>query len=141
VADASPLRGPAPQDLSAKPFFKDLVEYICSGPVVAMVRLGARARRHTRAAAYAAAYPLTARVSQVWEGPGVVKSARKIIGATNPLEAEPGTIRGDLAVEVGRNVVHGSDSVENGEREIKLWFQGQGVIDWSPTILPWLREM
>ena len=54
---------------------------------------------------------------QVWEGEGVVKSARKLIGATNPLEAEPGTIRGDLAVQTGRNVVHGSDSPENGERE------------------------
>ena len=73
------------QDLSEKPFFGDLVDYICSGPVVCMV----------------------------WEGPGVVKSARKMIGATNPLESEPGTIRGDLAVEVGRNVIHGSDSVES----------------------------
>ena len=54
---------------------------------------------------------------QVWEGDGVVKSARKLIGSTNPLEAEPGTIRGDLAVQTGRNVVHGSDSPENGERE------------------------
>ena len=53
----------------------------------------------------------------MWEGDGVVKSARKLIGATNPLEAEPGTIRGDLAVQTGRNVVHGSDSPENGERE------------------------
>jgi nucleoside diphosphate kinase len=54
---------------------------------------------------------------QVWEGNGVVASARKMIGATKPLEAEPGTIRGDLAIQVGRNVVHGSDSPENGERE------------------------
>ena len=54
---------------------------------------------------------------QVWEGKGVVASARKIIGATNPLVSEPGTIRGDFAIEVGRNVVHGSDSPENGERE------------------------
>ena len=77
----------------------------------------------------------------MWEGPGVVKSARKLIGATNPLEAEPGTIRGDLAVEVGRNVVHGSDSVENGAREIALWFGGAGVVEWSPTVLPWLREL
>jgi nucleoside-diphosphate kinase len=99
--------------LSAKPFFKDLVGYIISGPVVCMI----------------------------WEGPGVVKSARKLIGATNPLEAEPGTIRGDLAVEVGRNVVHGSDSVENGEREIALWFGKDAVVDWTPTVLPWLREL
>lgn len=56
-------------------------------------------------------------ILQVWEGAGVVKSARKLIGATNPLEAEPGTIRGDLAVQTGRNIVHGSDSPENGERE------------------------
>lgn len=54
---------------------------------------------------------------QVWEGNGVVKAARKLIGATNPLEAEAGTIRGDFAIQTGRNVVHGSDSPENGIRE------------------------
>ena len=53
----------------------------------------------------------------MWEGNGVVASARKLIGATNPLASEPGTIRGDFAIEVGRNVIHGSDSPENGERE------------------------
>ncbi|KAK3248050.1 Nucleoside diphosphate kinase II, chloroplastic [Cymbomonas tetramitiformis] len=99
-------------DLSEKPFFPDLVDYIVSGPVVCMV----------------------------WEGPGVVKSARKLIGATNPLESEPGTIRGDLAIEVGRNVVHGSDSVENGEKEIGLWFGDEGVIEWEQAMSPWLRE-
>uniref|UniRef100_A0A061S192 Nucleoside diphosphate kinase n=1 Tax=Tetraselmis sp. GSL018 TaxID=582737 RepID=A0A061S192_9CHLO len=100
------------KDLSSKPFFSDLVNYIISGPVVAMV----------------------------WEGNGVVKSARKIIGATNPLEAEPGTIRGDFAVEVGRNVVHGSDSPENGEREAALWFGGESFVEWTPSLTPWLVE-
>ncbi|KAK9805142.1 hypothetical protein WJX72_001648 [[Myrmecia] bisecta] len=101
------------KDLSSKPFFKDLVEYIISGPVVAMV----------------------------WEGNGVVKSARKLIGATNPLEAEPGTIRGDFAVQTGRNVVHGSDSPENGEREAALWFGSEdAIVDWTPALAPWLRE-
>merc|ERR1719261_1428888 len=102
------------KDLSEKPFFGDLVEYICSGPVVCMV----------------------------WEGKGVIKSARKLIGATNPLEAEPGTIRGDFAVETGRNVIHGSDSIENGEREIGIWFEsGAGMVDWTPRMEPWLREI
>lgn len=100
------------KDLSQKPFFKDLVDYITSGPVVAMV----------------------------WEGDGVVKSARKLIGATNPLEAEPGTIRGDLAVQTGRNVVHGSDSPENGERETALWFGSGAMEQWQPALAPWLRE-
>ncbi|CAI5530155.1 unnamed protein product [Closterium sp. Naga37s-1] len=100
------------KDLADKPFYKGLVDYIISGPVVAMA----------------------------WEGKGVVASARKLIGATNPLASEPGTIRGDLAVEVGRNVVHGSDSVENGEREIGLWFKEAELIKWDPTLLPWLRE-
>ena len=101
------------EDLSSKPFFGDLVDYIISGPVICMV----------------------------WEGPGVVASARKMIGATNPLESEPGTIRGDLAVEVGRNVIHGSDSVESAEREIKLWFgDDDNLMDWEPTITPWVRE-
>jgi nucleoside-diphosphate kinase len=71
----------------------------------------------------------------VWEGNGVVASARKLIGATNPLEAEPGTIRGDFAIEVGRNIVHGSDSVENGERETGEGGAGTGergaVMQWA----------
>ena len=101
------------KDLSDKPFFGDLVDYICSGPVVCMV----------------------------WEGPGVVKSARLMIGATNPLESAPGTIRGDLAVEVGRNVIHGSDSVESAEREIGLWFGGDDeLLDYEVTMTPWVRE-
>eukprot|EP00873_Tetraselmis_striata_P021746 jgi/Tetstr1/442010/TSEL_030191.t1 len=100
------------KDLSSKPFFPDLVNYIISGPVVAMV----------------------------WEGKGVVKSARKLIGATNPLESEPGTIRGDFAIEVGRNVIHGSDSPENGEREAALWFGGEAFCEWTPANTPWLIE-
>jgi nucleoside-diphosphate kinase len=99
------------KDLSSKPFYGKLVEYIVSGPVVAMV----------------------------WEGNGVVASARKLIGATNPLSAEPGTIRGDFAIEVGRNIVHGSDSVENGERETALWFL-EGTVSWGQTMEPWLKE-
>eukprot|EP00271_Cylindrocystis_brebissonii_P013914 TRINITY_DN3449_c0_g2_i1.p1 TRINITY_DN3449_c0_g2~~TRINITY_DN3449_c0_g2_i1.p1 ORF type:complete len:247 (+),score=20.32 TRINITY_DN3449_c0_g2_i1:54-743(+) len=100
------------RDLSEKPFYGKLVDYIVSGPVVCMV----------------------------WEGAGVVASARKLIGATSPTSAEPGTIRGDLAVEVGRNVVHGSDSIENGEREISLWFQEAEIVEWEPSMTAWLRE-
>lgn len=70
----------------------------------------------------------------------MVKSARKLIGATNPLEAEPGTIRGDLAIQTGRNIVHGSDSVENGEREVALWFGEGEVLTWAQTVQPWLTE-
>ena len=77
-----------------RPFFAGLVEFITSGPVVGMV----------------------------WEGDGVIASARKIIGATKPLESEPGTIRGDLAINIGRNVIHGSDAPETAEFEIALWF-------------------
>ncbi|XP_058112406.1 nucleoside diphosphate kinase 2, chloroplastic isoform X2 [Magnolia sinica] len=78
------------KDLKGKSFFPKLIDYITSGPVVCMA----------------------------WEGVGVVASARKLIGVTNPLQAEPGTIRGDLAIQTGRNVVHGSDSPDNGKREI-----------------------
>jgi nucleoside-diphosphate kinase len=77
---------------------------------------------------------------QALEGDGVVKSARKLIGATNPLDSEPGTIRGDFAVDVGRNVVHGSDSPENGVREIALWFDESELVSWDVRMLPWLRE-
>ncbi|XP_027915545.1 nucleoside diphosphate kinase 2, chloroplastic isoform X2 [Vigna unguiculata] len=100
------------KDLKQKSFFPKLIDYITSGPVVSMA----------------------------WEGVGVVASARKLIGATDPLQAEPGTIRGDLAVQTGRNVVHGSDSPENGKREIALWFKEGELCDWIPVQAPWLRE-
>uniref|UniRef100_A0A0D9Y038 Nucleoside diphosphate kinase n=1 Tax=Leersia perrieri TaxID=77586 RepID=A0A0D9Y038_9ORYZ len=100
------------KDLKDKPFFPGLIEYITSGPVVCMA----------------------------WEGVGVVASARKLIGATNPLQAEPGTIRGDLAVQTGRNVVHGSDSPDNGKREIALWFKEGELCEWESVLTPWLIE-
>ena len=77
-----------------KPFFEELVSFITSGPLVAMVL----------------------------QGQDAVKAARQVIGATNPLEAAPGSIRGDFAVEVGQNMVHGSDSPESAEREANLFF-------------------
>jgi len=58
----------------------------------------------------------------VWEGKGVIKAVRLMVGSTNPLEASPGTIRGDFAIETSQNIVHASDSVESAHREIKLWF-------------------
>ena len=77
-----------------KPFFGELVEFITSGPIVAMVL----------------------------EGEQAIKAARQVIGATNPIEATTGSIRGDFAIAVGQNMVHGSDSPESGEREAKLFF-------------------
>src|SRR3954465_7889895 len=77
-----------------KPFFGELVSFITSGPLAAVVL----------------------------EGDEAVRAARQVIGATNPLEAAPGSIRGDFAVEVGQNMVHGSDSPESAEREAKLFF-------------------
>ena len=95
-----------------KGFFKGLVDFITSGPVVATV----------------------------WEGEGVVASARKIIGATNPLSAEPGTIRGDYGISIGRNLIHGSDAVETARGEIALWFKDEELVSWEPTIKTWLYE-
>ncbi|KAF9354263.1 nucleoside diphosphate kinase [Mortierella sp. AD094] len=86
-------------DLSAKPFFGGLINYMTAGPVVAMV----------------------------WQGKGVVKAGRVLLGETNPLASLPGTIRGDFAIDVGRNICHGSDSVESAEKEIALWFPN-GVV-------------
>ncbi len=77
-----------------KPFFGELVEFITSGPLVAMVL----------------------------EGEQAVTAARQVIGATNPIEAAPGSIRGDFAIAVGQNMVHGSDSPKSAEREAKLFF-------------------
>ncbi|OCQ97252.1 nucleoside-diphosphate kinase [Oscillatoriales cyanobacterium USR001] len=95
-----------------RPFFPGLVEFIISSPVIAMV----------------------------WEGDGVVASARKMIGATNPLTSEPGTIRGDFAVNVGRNIIHGSDAIETAQREIKLWFKDEELVSWQPSLTSWIIE-
>ena len=95
-----------------RPFFNDLVEFISSGPVVAMV----------------------------WEGEGVISNARKMIGATKPLEAEPGTIRGDLAVNIGRNIIHGSDGPDTASFEINLWFNNEEICDWDPSDGIWRIE-
>ncbi len=95
-----------------RPFFPGLVKFITSGPVVAMV----------------------------WQGEGVVASARKIIGATNPLSAEPGTIRGDYGVTVGRNLIHGSDAIETAQREVTLWFKDDELVNWQPSLTSWLYE-
>ncbi|MDE5097167.1 MAG: nucleoside-diphosphate kinase [Trichodesmium sp. St16_bin4-tuft] len=95
-----------------RPFFSSLIEFIKSGPLVAMV----------------------------WEGEGVVASARKIIGATNPLTAEPGTIRGDYGISVGRNLIHGSDAIETAQTEINLWFKEEELVSWKTTLTSWIVE-
>jgi len=95
-----------------KPFFSGLVDFITSGPVVAMV----------------------------WEGDGVIASARKLIGATKPLESEPGTIRGDFGISIGRNIIHGSDAPETAAEEIKLWFSDSELSDWQSAMATWIYE-
>lgn len=99
-------------DLSSKPFFPGLVSYASSGPVAAMV----------------------------WEGHNVVLTGRKMLGATRPDDSAPGTIRGDYAVDVGRNVIHGSDSVDSANKEIDLWFP-EGVTSWKHHSNEWVYEV
>jgi len=86
-------------DLAQKAFFPKLIAYMLSGPVVCMV----------------------------WEGLGAVATGRKMLGETNPLNSAPGTIRGDFCVNVGRNICHGSDSVESAKKEIALWFKPEEI--------------
>ncbi len=95
-----------------KAFFAGLVAFITSAPVVAMV----------------------------WQGPGAVAMVRAMVGATNPANAAPGTIRGDLAVSFGMNVIHGSDSTESAGREIELFFSAAEVLEWERTIDRWVIE-
>lgn len=95
-----------------KPFFEGLVKYITSAPVVLMVL----------------------------EGKNAVASARTTIGATKPYEAAAGTIRGDLGLETGRNLVHGSDSPASGEREVALFFLPEELFSWSRATDPWIFE-
>jgi len=100
------------KDLVDKPFFPKLKGYMLSGPVCSMV----------------------------WEGREAVSTGRKMLGATNPLDSDPGTIRGDFCLEVGRNICHGSDSVENADREIGLWFDESELLDWDSHSFDWLYE-
>merc|ERR1712131_522733 len=99
-------------DLSSKGFFRGLVTYMASGPVCAMV----------------------------WEGLNAVKTGRVMLGETNPAASLPGTIRGDYAIHVGRNICHGSDSVESAEKEIKLWFKDEELTKYDPVAMPWIYE-
>jgi nucleoside-diphosphate kinase len=93
-----------------RPFFGELVDFITSGPVFAMV----------------------------WEGENVIATARQMMGKTNPQEAAPGTIRGDYGLTVGKNVIHGSDSPESAEREIKLFFKEEELVNYSKLMNQWL---
>ena len=95
-----------------KPFYDGLIKYITSAPVVAMV----------------------------WEGPNAIAAVRQTMGSTRPTEAAPGSVRHDFALEVGRNLTHASDSVENGAAEIELWFSGQELVTWVRQNDPWIFE-
>lgn len=79
-------------------------------------------------------------LATVWEGKDVVKQGRAILGATNPLNSAPGTIRGDFAIDMGRNVAHGSDSVESANKEINLWFKKEELVDYKPALFSWIYE-
>jgi nucleoside-diphosphate kinase len=95
-----------------KPFYDGLIAYITSAPVMAMV----------------------------WEGPNAIAAVRQTMGATRPTEAAPGSVRHDFALEVGRNLTHASDSVENGQTEVSLWFTDQELVPWKRAIDPWVFE-
>lgn len=93
-----------------RPFFGELVDFITSGPVFAMV----------------------------WQGENVIKTARQMMGVTNPKDASPGTIRGDFGLIVGKNVIHGSDSPESAVREIGLFFKETELVDYSKLVNEWI---
>ncbi|WP_335869719.1 nucleoside-diphosphate kinase [Bacillus sp. 2205SS5-2] len=93
-----------------RPFFGELVEFITSGPVFAMV----------------------------WQGENVIATARKMMGATNPAEALQGTIRGDYGITVGKNIIHGSDSLESAKRELGLFFGENESLEYTKLINQWV---
>jgi len=99
-------------DLKTKPFFPGLVKFFSSGPIVAMV----------------------------WQGKGAIKTGRKMLGETKPEESPVGSIRGDYAVEIGRNICHGSDSPEGAAHEIAFWFTEGELYNWTPETLKWVSE-
>ena len=95
-----------------KPFYDGLISYIVSAPVMAMV----------------------------WEGPNAIVAIRQTMGATRPTEAAPGSLRHDFALEVGRNLTHASDSVENGASEVELWFKPEELVNWNREVDKWVFE-
>ena len=95
-----------------KPFYDSLIKYITSAPVMAMV----------------------------WEGPNAINAIRQTMGATRPTDASPGSIRHDFALEIGRNLTHASDSIENGVKEVALWFTPEELVNWERSIDQWVFE-
>lgn len=95
-----------------KNFYESLIEYITSSPVMAMV----------------------------WEGPKAVEAVRQTMGKTSPVEASPGSVRHDFGLEIGRNLTHASDSVENAKKEIELWFRQSELVGWKRALDEWIFE-
>ncbi|MEP7355852.1 MAG: nucleoside-diphosphate kinase [Anaerolineales bacterium] len=95
-----------------KPFYEGLIRYITSAPVVVMA----------------------------WEGPKAVEAIRQTVGATNPTKAAPGTIRADLALDIGRNLIHASDAVETAAVEVDLWFRPDELVTWARAGQEWSFE-
>lgn len=95
-----------------QPFYNNLINYITSSPVLAMV----------------------------WEGPDAVAAVRQTMGATRPREAAPGSVRHDFGLDVGRNLTHASDSLENAEAEIRLWFNPEELVSWQRELDRWTFE-
>jgi len=95
-----------------KPFFAGLASFFASGPIVAMV----------------------------WEGEDIIATGRRMMGATKPKDSAPGTIRGDFAVNMGRNIIHGSDGQASAAKEITYWFAENEIANWSPSMSSWLYE-
>ena len=99
-------------DLAKKPFYQGLCTYFASGPICAMV----------------------------WQGKDVIKGGRTLLGATNPSDSAPGTIRGDLCVDVGRNICHGSDGLESAAKEVAFWFKKEELCNWANHSDTWVYE-
>ncbi len=95
-----------------KSFYEGLIRYITSSPVMAMA----------------------------WEGPNAVAAVRQTMGSTRPTEAAPGSLRHDFALEVGRNLTHASNSVDNGEKEVALWFKESELVSWERAADRWIFE-
>ncbi|KAK5611529.1 Nucleoside diphosphate kinase A, partial [Crenichthys baileyi] len=99
-------------DLKDMPFYAGLCKYMSSGPIFAMV----------------------------WEGQNIVKLARMMLGETNPADSKPGSIRGDLCINIGRNIIHGSDTLDNAKMEVGLWFKPEEFVKWTPCAQTFLYE-
>jgi len=120
---------------TGKAFFNDLVDFITSGPVIAVVFQGRNAVEVIRQVMVITSGPV---IAVVFQGRNAVEVIRQVMGATDPAKASSGTIRGDFGIDIGHNLMHGSDSLDNASGEIDLFFSAEEILSYDRDLDNWI---